>query len=193
MQPRNGTTGNPGLGLIGTRGAVGNPCHARGVVGNPGLGPLATHAMQGALAGCVGPHCASDTVPFVGARLPPLAIDAVNNLQRCLQSAIPAMVIGRSNLMQRIAKRCTGSPYNPVQLLSCITNPFGSGSCLMISPCSHLPMPQGPALFASCDSPVRCWPGALGVLTLEDLCVGITQLDGDIALQLVLKTHCLHP
>ena len=37
-----------------------------------------------------------------------------------------------------------------------------------------------------------CRPRALGVVALVDLCVGITQLDGDIPLQLVLETNRLH-
>ena len=35
-------------------------------------------------------------------------------------------------------------------------------------------------------------PGTIGVITLVDLGVGITQLDGDVALQLVLEPHSLH-
>lgn len=35
-------------------------------------------------------------------------------------------------------------------------------------------------------------PGTLGIITLVDLGVGITQLDGDVALQLVLEPDSLH-
>lgn len=36
------------------------------------------------------------------------------------------------------------------------------------------------------------WPGAPLILTSEDFCIGITQLDGNISFQLILETHSLH-
>jgi hypothetical protein len=41
--------------------------------------------------------------------------------------------------------------------------------------------------------PVACWARALGIVTLVDLCVGVTELDGDIPLEFVLETDSLDP
>lgn len=40
--------------------------------------------------------------------------------------------------------------------------------------------------------PVACRARALWVVALVDLCVRVTKLDGDVPLQLVLETDCLH-
>jgi hypothetical protein len=47
-------------------------------------------------------------------------------------------------------------------------------------------------LLVALERPVTCWARALRVVALVDLCVRITQLNGDITLQLVLETHSLH-
>lgn len=46
-------------------------------------------------------------------------------------------------------------------------------------------------LLVALVRPVACWPGALGVVALIDLCVGVTELDGNISLQFVLETDGL--
>lgn len=47
-------------------------------------------------------------------------------------------------------------------------------------------------LFLRFERSVASWPRALRVVTLVDLCVGITQLDGNVSLQLVLESDSLH-
>lgn len=42
------------------------------------------------------------------------------------------------------------------------------------------------------ETAVAGWARALFVVALVDLCVGVTQLDGNVALQLVLETDSLH-
>ena len=47
----------------------------------------------------------------------------------------------------------------------------------------------GRVLLAAAVGPVAGWAGHFVALGLVDFCVGITQLDGDVALQLVLEAH----
>ena len=48
-----------------------------------------------------------------------------------------------------------------------------------------------PVLLATAERTVVVRSRALGVITLEDLGIGVTKLDGDVALKFGLETHSL--
>lgn len=57
--------------------------------------------------------------------------------------------------------------------------------------CAAFALARRVDLLLTLVRPVTCWARALGIVTLVDLCVGITELDGDVSLELVLETDRL--
>lgn len=60
-----------------------------------------------------------------------------------------------------------------------------------ITALAPLPLTRRVNLLRTAVAFVACWPGACRVVALVDLGVGITELDRNVSLQLVLEAHSL--
>lgn len=62
----------------------------------------------------------------------------------------------------------------------------------LISPFTAIPLAWGVNLLVTAVGSEACRSGTSRVITLVDLGVGITELDRNVSLQLVLESHSLH-